>query len=137
MRPSLGLPRVARRSAESLGGASRELADVTRFRPLDFFDTLCIIINGSDLSANDTSGAFMITRHFGIPALICCAAILPACGSSKYEWSQATTLNTIAASRTLLSKSPNDAHAADARSRVAQLQEEQAWAAAQLASTAD
>lgn len=79
----------------------------------------------------------MIFRHFGIPAILCCAAVLTACGSAKYEWSQASTLNTIAAYQTFLSKYPNDAHAADARSRITQLQDEQAWATAQLTSTTD
>src|ERR1700744_3144934 len=97
MRPSLGLPRVARRRTESPGDTSGEFKGAVPYRPLDFFDTLCIIINRSDLSANDTSGAFMITRHLAIPAIICCAAFLAACGSAKYEWSQASTLNTIAA----------------------------------------
>lgn len=79
----------------------------------------------------------MIARHLAIPAIICCAAFLSACGSAKYEWSQAITLNTIAAYQTFLSKYPNDEHATDAKSRVAQLQDEQAWSTAQVSSTAD
>jgi outer membrane protein assembly factor BamD (BamD/ComL family) len=79
----------------------------------------------------------MIARRIFLSSLLCCAALLAACGSAKYEWSQASTLNTIAAYQTFLSKYPNDAHAADAKSRITELQEEQAWSAAQVASTVE
>ncbi len=78
----------------------------------------------------------MIARPVLLCWLVCCTAALSACGSAKYEWSQATTINTAAAYQTFLSKYPNDEHAADARSRIAALQDEQAWSAAQAASTA-
>jgi len=77
----------------------------------------------------------MIARRIAFSALFCCAALLAACGSAKYGWSQATTLDTIAAYRTFLSQYPNDPHTADALSRIAKLQDEQAWTTAQLAST--
>lgn len=81
----------------------------------------------------------MITRPFavfaGVLALLSGTALLGACGSAKYEWSQATTLNTVAAYQTYLSKYPNDAHVADAKSRIVVLKDEQAWTAAQAAST--
>jgi outer membrane protein assembly factor BamD (BamD/ComL family) len=77
----------------------------------------------------------MSARLLPLPGLLCCVALLSACGSVKYEWSQASTLNTIAAYQTFLSKYPGDAHAADAKSRIAALQDEQAWSTAQVAST--
>lgn len=77
----------------------------------------------------------MIARRSPVPLLLCCAALLAACGSAKYEWSQANTLKTIAAYQAFLSKYPNDVHAADAKSRIAELQDEQAWSTAQVAST--
>jgi hypothetical protein len=78
----------------------------------------------------------MVARPIPLCWLFCCAAALSACGSPKYEWSQATTINTVAGYQTFLSKYPNDPRAADARSRIAALQDEQAWSAAQVASTA-
>jgi hypothetical protein len=79
----------------------------------------------------------MIARRFRLPWLLCCAALLAACGSAKYEWSQASTINTIAAYQTFLSKYPNDVLSADAKSRIAALQDEQAWSAAQVAPTVE
>jgi len=79
----------------------------------------------------------MIARRLCLPLLICSAALLVACGSAKYEWSQANSLNTIAAYQTFLSKYPNDAHATDAMRRIAELQDAQAWSTAQTASTVE
>lgn len=81
----------------------------------------------------------MIVRRFlPLSCVLCCAALLTACGgSAKYGWSEASALNTVAAYQTFLSKYPNDVHAADAKSRIAALRDEQAWAAAQVASTAE
>jgi SPOR domain len=79
----------------------------------------------------------MIARRLVLLWLLCCAALLAACGSAKYEWSEANTLNTIAAYQTFLSKYPSDVHAADAKSRIAELRDEQAWSTAQVASTAE
>ncbi len=79
----------------------------------------------------------MIDRRLPLAGLLCCAALLAACDSAKYGWSQASTLNTIAAYQTFLSKYPTDVHAADAKSRIAALQDEQAWSTAQVASTAE
>jgi len=77
----------------------------------------------------------MIIRRLSLPWLVCSAVLLVACGSAKYEWSQASSLNTIAAYQTFLSKYPNDVHAADAMRRIAELQDAQAWSTAQVAST--
>ena len=77
----------------------------------------------------------MIIRRIVPCALLCCAAILAACGSAKQGWSQATTLNTIPAYQTFLSKYPNDPHTVDALSRIAKLQDGQAWNTAQVASS--
>jgi outer membrane protein assembly factor BamD (BamD/ComL family) len=77
----------------------------------------------------------MIARRLSLVNLICCAALLSACSSPKYDWSQANAMNTIAAYQTFLSKYPNDVHAGDAKSRIAALQDEQAWSTAQVASS--
>jgi outer membrane protein assembly factor BamD (BamD/ComL family) len=79
----------------------------------------------------------MIARRLALPGLLFCAVLLVACGSAKYEWSQANNLNTIAAYQAFLAKYPNDAHAADANNRIAELKEAQAWNAAQVASSAE
>jgi len=78
----------------------------------------------------------MPARHLSLSGLICCATLIVGCGSAKYEWSQASTINTIAAYQTFLSRYPNNAHATDAKTRIAALQDEQAWSTAQVASTA-
>jgi hypothetical protein len=78
----------------------------------------------------------MIAQRFPPCFLLCCAALLAACGgSAKYEWSQANTINTVAAYQAFLSKYPNDVHAADAQSRIAALQDNQAWSTAHGMST--
>ena len=77
----------------------------------------------------------MIARRLTLSAFLGCAALLTACGSAKYEWSQASTINTIAAYQTFLSEYPNDPHAVEALSRIAKLGDDQAWSAAQVASS--
>jgi hypothetical protein len=74
----------------------------------------------------------MIGRHVAL--FICCAA-LAACNSDNYGWSRAATLNTVAAYQTYLSKYPKGAHAVDAQSPIAALQDEEAWNKAQVASS--
>ena len=77
----------------------------------------------------------MIAQRPSFSALFCCVAFLAACSWPKYEWSRASSLDTIAAYRNFLSKYPYDEHAADAQSRIAALQDEQAWTTAQIASS--
>jgi hypothetical protein len=77
----------------------------------------------------------MIARRLSLSWLICSAVLLVACGSAKYEWSQANSIDTITAYQTFLSKYPNDVHATDAMRRIAELQDAQAWSTAQTAST--
>jgi outer membrane protein assembly factor BamD (BamD/ComL family) len=80
----------------------------------------------------------MIDRRLLIPAgVLTCAVLLAACGSAKYEWSQANSLNTVAAYQAFLAKYPNDVHAADAKTRIADLQDTQAWDTAQAASSTE
>jgi outer membrane protein assembly factor BamD (BamD/ComL family) len=79
----------------------------------------------------------MNARHLVLPGLLCCAVFLAACGSAKYEWSQANSLNTIAAYQAFVSKYPNDVHAAEANNRIAELKDAQAWNAAQVASSVE
>jgi hypothetical protein len=76
----------------------------------------------------------MILRSLSLIGILCGTALLSACGAG-YEWSHASTLNTIASYQTFLSKYPNDSHAVDAQSRIGKLQDEQAWTAAQIASS--
>jgi outer membrane protein assembly factor BamD (BamD/ComL family) len=77
----------------------------------------------------------MTGQRISLSCLLCCAALLVACSSPKFEWSQANAMNTIGAYRTFLSKYPNDVHAGDAKIRIAALQDEQAWSTAQVASS--
>jgi outer membrane protein assembly factor BamD (BamD/ComL family) len=79
----------------------------------------------------------MIARRLILPGLLSCAVLLAACGSAKYEWSQANSLNTIAAYQAFLAKYPNDVHAAEANNRIAELKDAQAWNAAQAASSVE
>jgi len=79
----------------------------------------------------------MIAQRLVLPGLLSCAVLLVACGSAKYEWSQANNLNTIAAYQAFLAKYPNDVRAADANNRIAELKEAQAWNAAQVASSVE
>ena len=79
----------------------------------------------------------MITRRFVLPGFLCCTVLLVACGSAKYEWSQANNLNTIAAYQAFVAKYPNDVHAADADNRIAELKDARAWNAAQVAASVD
>jgi outer membrane protein assembly factor BamD (BamD/ComL family) len=83
------------------------------------------------------SGAFMIARRLVLPGFLSCAVLLIACGSARYEWSQANNLNTIAAYQAFLAKYPNDVHAADANNRIAELRDAQAWNTAQAASSVE
>jgi hypothetical protein len=76
----------------------------------------------------------MILRRLSLTGILCGTVLLSACGPG-YEWSHATHLNTIAAYQKFLSNYPNDPHAVDARDRIANLQEERAWTAAQIASS--
>jgi hypothetical protein len=76
----------------------------------------------------------MIIGRFSIVVLI---AALAACHSANYEWSQATTINTIAAYQEYLNRYPNGVHVVDAQSRIAALQDEGAWNKAQVASTVE
>lgn len=69
--------------------------------------------------------------------LVYCAVALVACSSPSAEWSKATAANGIAAYQGFLSKYPNDVHAADAKSRIAHLEDEAAWKTAQTASSVE
>jgi hypothetical protein len=73
-------------------------------------------------------------RH--VTPILACALALAAC-SPGWEWSHATSQNTISAYRQFLSKYPNDAHAADAHKRIAAFEDDKAWTQAQVISTVD
>jgi outer membrane protein assembly factor BamD (BamD/ComL family) len=76
----------------------------------------------------------MILRRLSLTAMLCATVALSACGAA-YEWSHASTLNTIAAYQTFLSKYPNNPHAVDAQSRIAESRDRRAWTTAQIASS--
>src|SRR5579859_7281525 len=76
----------------------------------------------------------MIVGRIAVVILI---AGLVACQPANYGWSQATTLNTIAAYQEYISKYPNGPHVVDAQSRIAALQDDAAWNKAQAASTTE
>jgi len=72
-----------------------------------------------------------------LPGVVLIAAALAGCHSANYEWSQATTLNTIAAYQDYIAKYPNGVHVVDAQARIASLQDDAAWNKAQVASTTE
>ncbi len=76
----------------------------------------------------------MILRHLSLTGVFCATLLLCACGA-QYDWSHASSLNTVAAYRHFLSRYPSDPHAVDAQHRIAMLQDEQAWTAAQIDSS--
>ena len=76
----------------------------------------------------------MILRRLSFTGILCGTVLLSACGH-RYEWSHASTLNTVAAYQSFLSKHPTDPHSVDAQSRIATLQDQRAWTIAQIASS--
>jgi len=76
----------------------------------------------------------MPLRRFSLGILCSTVFLLSACGPG-YEWSHASSLNTVPAYQQFLSKYPNDPHAAAAHRRIAQLEDQKAWTRAQIAST--
>jgi outer membrane protein assembly factor BamD (BamD/ComL family) len=63
------------------------------------------------------------------------AATLVGCSSAQSDWNTANTQGTVAAYQTFLTQHPNDPHDAQARQRIATIQDDQAWMAAQNANT--
>ncbi len=78
----------------------------------------------------------MLVRRLLPLGILCGTALLGACGAG-YDWSHASTLNTITAYQKFLSQYPDNVHAADAKHRIATLQDEHAWTSAQIASSAE
>lgn len=65
------------------------------------------------------------------------AAALLACSSPAVDWNQATAQGTAAAYQSFLNKYPNDTHAAEARQRIQQIQDGEAWITAETANSVD
>lgn len=65
------------------------------------------------------------------------AGALAACNSTESDWQKASTANTVASYQQFLQQHPNGPHATEARTRLQQLQDEQAWTTAQNANTAE
>ena len=65
------------------------------------------------------------------------AAALLACSDPAADWSQATSQGTAAAYQAFLNKYPNDTHAADARTRIQEIQDGEAWITAETANSVD
>jgi len=66
--------------------------------------------------------------------LLVCSAALAACHTANSDWKHAEQQNTPTAYRDFLAQHPRDARAAQARSRIATLEDEAAWNTAQVAS---
>lgn len=65
------------------------------------------------------------------------AGALAACSNPSADWQKANQTNTVAAYQQFIQQHPNDARVAQARNRIAALNDEQAWTAAQNANTLD
>lgn len=72
--------------------------------------------------------------RFGLPAALL-GLFLIACSSSEADWQQATTANTIGSYQDFLKQHPNGQHADEARSRIRNIEDDQAWLAAVNADT--
>ena len=71
-----------------------------------------------------------------MPALVCAAAVLSACGMmAESDWHEATLANTPQGYESFLREHPDSKHADNARGRMLALREEQAWSAAQATNT--
>lgn len=64
-------------------------------------------------------------------ALILAAGALAACGSAQQDWNKATAQNTFAAYQQFLNQHPNTEFAAQARSRIQTMEDDQTWVRAQ------
>lgn len=67
---------------------------------------------------------------------VAAAALIVACSSAESDWNQASQTNTVAAYQDFLTKHPDDQHAAQAKTQIATLQDNEAWATAQQANNA-
>ena len=76
----------------------------------------------------------MVLRRLFTTGILCGSVLLSACGP-RYDWSHASTLDTVAAYQAFLSKYPTDPRARDARARIAALLDERAWTTAQITSS--
>jgi hypothetical protein len=65
------------------------------------------------------------------------ALLLIACSSTEADWQKATAANTVSAFQDFLKEHPNGQHADRARSRIRDLQDNQAWMAAINTNTED
>ena len=74
--------------------------------------------------------------RFGVAALAA-AWVLVACSHEAADWKAATTADSSEAYQQFLTQHPNSANAAQARARMAQLQEEHDWQGATAADTRD
>jgi outer membrane protein assembly factor BamD (BamD/ComL family) len=67
--------------------------------------------------------------------LLLIASTLLACSDPAADWNQATAQGTAAPYQAFLSKYPNDTHAADARTRIQEIQDGEAWITAETANS--
>jgi outer membrane protein assembly factor BamD (BamD/ComL family) len=68
-----------------------------------------------------------------IPIIV--IALLTACSSSEADWTKAESQNTVSAYEDFVKQHPNDAHDAQAHTRIQGLQDDQAWSDAQKTNT--
>ncbi len=72
-----------------------------------------------------------------LPLALCSAFALAACGTAQTDWTSASAENTLSGYQIFLDKHPQDAHAQEARTRIAGLQDEAAWKTALAANSSD
>jgi hypothetical protein len=72
-----------------------------------------------------------------LPLAICCALAMTACSSANKDWGKASAENTVSGYQAFLDKHASDQHAAEARTRIATLQDDSAWMTAQSGNSLD
>lgn len=70
-----------------------------------------------------------------VSVLACALVLLAGCSHEQSDWQKATTVNTTDAYQQFVNQHPNSGHVADARARMALLQEAHDWQAATAADT--
>ena len=77
-------------------------------------------------------------RHeYLLPLALGTALAISGCSSAAKDWTDATAQNTVAAYQFFLNKHAGDSHAADARQRLAALQDDSTWKTAQNGNSVD
>ncbi len=75
-----------------------------------------------------------MNRH-AVIYVVCMVIVLVACNSAQSDWNRASASNTLTGYQSFLHKHPNDDHAADARRRIAAIEDDGDWKTARSANT--